>query len=92
VENAKAGSAAGTRPQSARNLAARDIARVQHAPDAVRTFPRKCRLASRVAIERHTPLHELAHVPRPFVDQQIHGRLIAQPRAGGKRIGQMQFG
>ena len=66
--------AADPAPQRAGNLAARDVARVQHAPDAVRAFARERGLAIRVPIERHAPLDQLAHVARAFVDEQIDGR------------------
>ena len=92
VEHANAGSAATPVPERAGDLTTGDVTRVQHAPDAVGAFPRERRRAIRIPIERHAPVDQLAHVPRSFVDQQIDRGLIAQPRAGGKRIGQMQFG
>ena len=79
-------------PQRPGDLTTGDVARVQHAPDAVGAFARERRRAIRIPVERHAPLDELAHVPRSFVDQQFDRGLVAQPRAGGKGIGQMQFG
>jgi hypothetical protein len=84
--------AAAPLPEGAGDLAPRHVTRVQHAPDGVRALAGERGLAVGIPVERHAPLDQLAHISRPFVDQQIDRRAIAQPGAGGKRIGQMQFG
>jgi hypothetical protein len=48
---------------------------------------RQRRLAVGVAIEPRAPVHQLADVPRPFLDEHAHGRFVAQPVAGGDRVG-----
>ena len=45
-----------------------------------------------VAIERRAPLEQLPHVPRPFLDEHAHGRLVAEAVAGRDRVARVQAG
>ncbi len=81
-----------TLPQRPANLAAGRVARVQHAADAVGGLEAERQLARRVAIEPRAPLDQLAHVPRAFLDEHAHGRLVAQSVAGANRVASMERG
>jgi hypothetical protein len=78
------------RGEHARDLAARRIARVQHAPHRVRGLAREIERAVRLAIERRPPVDQLAHVARPLVDEDADGVVVAEAVAGGNRVGEVQ--
>ena len=71
-------------PQHAADLAARGVARVQHAPDAVRRFARRAPAGRRHRDRRPRPRRELGDIARAALDQHAHGRRVAQAVAGGK--------
>jgi len=73
-------------PQHPADLAAGRVARVQHAPDAVRRLASERELAVAVAIEARAPVDELAHVARSVPDQHVDRPLVAKPVAGAQRI------
>ena len=51
---------------------------------------RKRELAVGIAIEARAPLDQLADVARAVLDEHLHGPLVAQPVAGGDRVGGVQ--
>ena len=73
--------------ENAADLAAGRIPRVQHTTDAVRAFDGQRELPVGTAIEARAPLHQLADESRPVLDERMHGALVAQAVAGGKRVG-----
>ncbi len=79
-------------PQRTPDLAPRRIARVQDAAATVRRLQGECRRTVRGAIELGAPLHQLAHVARPFFDEDPDGPLVAQAIARGDRVGEVHRG
>ena len=77
-------------PQHAANLAARGVAGVQHAPNAVGRFAAERRLAAGVAIEARAPGEQLADVRGPCSTSTLHRRLVAQTVAGADRVARVQ--
>jgi hypothetical protein len=65
--------------------------RVQHAPDTVRRFERQRQTAVAIAIERSTPVDQLAHVSRPVADEHLHSGLVAEPGACRDRVGGVEL-
>ena len=59
-------------------------------PHAVRRLTSERQLAVAVAIEPRAPRHQLANVARPLVDEDAHGRLVAETVAGAHRVRRMQ--
>jgi len=87
-----ANSAVGThaRPEQAANLAARCIARVQNATDAVGGLTRKRRSAVRITIERSTPRKQLEDVFRSFTRQHVHRNGITKAITGSDGVLRVQ--
>ena len=56
-------------PQHAPDLAARGVARVEHAPNAVCRLSTKGRLSAGVAVEGDAPLDQLTHIPWTVGDE-----------------------
>ncbi len=79
-------------PEHAGDLAAGGVVRVQHASCAVRPFDRQRGLAVRIAVERRSPLNQLADVARAALDEEVHRAFVAQAVTGGNRVGGMQLG
>ena len=86
LEHADAGVGRHAAPQHPADLAARGVARMEHAPHAVRGLAAQRRPALRVAIEGRAPLHQLGHVPRTVGDQRVHGPRIAEAVSRGDGV------
>ena len=90
IGRANAGERRGAEPQDAPDLAARRVARMEHAPRAVRALDRQRRRAVSLAIERRAPCHQLADVTRPFFDEHLHGARVAEAISRGHRVGRVE--
>ncbi len=92
VEHLQRSVALQARPERAGDLAAGRVARVEHAPHAVRAFASERRLAVLVAIERGAPGHQLADVARAFVHEHLDRIAVAEAGAGFEGVREVQRG
>ncbi len=65
---------------------------VDHARARVPPFTGQGQQPGGLPVELHTERDQLVDPGRPFVDEDPDGLLVAQPRPGGQRVGQMQIG
>ncbi len=86
IERAQAGMPGHLVPERARDLAAGQVARVQHAPHGVRAFAAKRRPAVGIAIELGAPVEQFADVVRSFADQHFDGGDVAEPGPRLERV------
>jgi hypothetical protein len=78
------------RPQHASDLAACRVARMKHAPYAVRRLTREGRRPAGVAIERRAPREQLDDVRGSLTDEHVDRIVIAEAVARGDRVLRMQ--
>ena len=78
-------------PEDTSDLPAGRIARVQHAPHAVRRLAAECRFPGGIAIER-APVEQLADVARPFGDQHVDRLGNEEAVAGSHRVARVKLG
>ena len=63
---------------------------VHDARQRVPALPRQLELAVRIAVEGGAESDELVHAGRALVDEHPHGVDVAEPGAGGQRVGQVE--
>jgi hypothetical protein len=62
---------------------------MQYAADPVRGFPPQRQCANRITIELDTPIDELLYVSNAVFYQHSYRSFVAQPVAGGHRVGEV---
>ena len=66
--------------------------RVQNTAPAVRPFDGECRTPLGIEIEASPPLDQFPHVTRSILHEDVHRFGVAEPVAGGERIGRVERG